>query len=194
MNINKRGNQGVAWANFAVQLLIGIVLFATVLVVCENVAQVGEFNRNSLRPWVSIGAINTINIIEDTLIEWHISVKCYGRSPALNLKISSKLNLNENNPYRYGIKDQPDDVKTFLFPGDVVFTGNKRLLSDLKIESIEAIDSTCRLFLHGIVSYNDFNKKKRYCTWITYELNKPFILQRENTYSYNSSRIDSDIK
>jgi hypothetical protein len=177
-----------------IQTGIFVVIAATCIFTGISVSDQTKFNKNALRPWVMLEPVDTFSIVNDTMIKWYISAKCYGRTPALNLKVASKLNLNENNPYQSGATESPGDVIAFLFPDHVGFSRGMRPLSDLGIDNIAATDSSCRLFLHIWVSYYDVNKKPKHETWATYECKKPFILRRENMYSYSVASINSGFK
>ncbi len=163
--MNKRGNQGVAWANFAVQLFVGIVLFATVLVVCENVVQQGKFNRNSLRPWLSISQ-KVSCIITDSIMDLEHIITCSGGSPAHNIR--SLRGLSNNIEIELDLLKKTTELMaekySFMVPGQQYEVGaplNYKKFAPNKGKFIERLLRK-ELFVHLYYKYTDFDSISHY--------------------------------
>jgi len=151
----------------AIQILIFLGILATCIFTGINIKQQGEFNRTSLNPWVYIYPIDTLNIPYDTLIEWKYAIKCVGRSPGLEVRISSLINYTAESPYRNITYDEilSPDIKSYIYPNEELFGGGGRRLFDLNLTKEnfpEKIKGGKPLYYHIHVLYQDFDKKGYY--------------------------------
>ena len=170
-------------------------IFITCIFTCVNIKQQGEFNRTSLNPWVYIDPVDTLNIPYDTLLEWKYAIKCVGRSPGLEVRVSSLINYKAESPYRnisYG-KILSPDIKSYIYPNEKLYGGGSRKLSDLDLTKgnfPESIKNGKPLYYHVHVLYQDFGKNK-YCFGATFVLTDLEMIRDRMLYSCNWVYCDS---
>jgi hypothetical protein len=117
-----------------IQSLILLILTWTLLYQARSYDQAGQSEKNQARAWVGTGVYNSwVHVPESTtdLAKWHISIKNYGQSPALEVNFHTRfLTLGRDARYDIGKQRQflreqvsgltpiPPFDGTTIFPGE----------------------------------------------------------------------------
>lgn len=79
-----------------IQICVVVGIFVTCILMCQQIRKQGEFNRNSLRPWVSSEPSSIVEVA-DGYIRVSYSLKNDGKTPAY--KVFSYSTLTQEKPF-----------------------------------------------------------------------------------------------
>lgn len=148
-----------------------------------NIRQQGEFNQNTLRPWVYSFIKDEIEIKND-YIKISYRIGNTGRTPAYKTQTYTILNLNEQFPENEFKIAKPDSGISFIFP-------NNEMIHEPKIKpipSFEKIIENKNVYIHLYLQYSDFNNEHYYLR-VTYKITykkkiqKGYRIEKEIIYA-----------
>lgn len=108
-----------------IQLLIAVGILFTAVLTWRNINQQGEFNKNLLRPWLSINPTTLTTTWTDDTLFLESNLSCFGASPAHNLRTATVVLNNKDIPIEQVQKDFKATRYVMIVPG-----------SELPMESI----------------------------------------------------------
>jgi len=158
--------------NAITQIVIGIALVTTVIITGVSICQQGEFNRNSLRPWIGVELDPNIQI-EDGVFVFSYDTKCTGRTVAYRIKNYGSVSYSDVFPEDgfKKIKKKKGSV-SFLVPNQTMRVEDKEVyikmavtpdiidtIPVLRKRIIKLIENQ-EFFLHIYIEYEDFNANR----------------------------------
>lgn len=131
---------GQQWISIIVQIGVVVCLLITIIITCKNVIQQGEFNRNSLRPWIyaKMDTLSPMFIDHDGFMRFKLNLINIGSTPACSIRHYTVLNFDSSFP-EYAIKEEIAKRKSprccFIFPDQEI-----RVISSQMTASRDSFD------------------------------------------------------
>lgn len=158
--------------NTIAQFIIAVLILVTVYVAYRNILQQGEFNRNSLRPWVYVKELRQPQAKQtnaDTVcVMFDYSLKNVGKTPALNVRAFSIFSI-------YGKKFPEDILKKkiveskmlgIIFPDQLLFpTSNTIFRKPITMDTILKKITDDSAYVHIYVEYSNNSGELMACRY-----------------------------
>jgi len=180
-------------SNTLAQFIIAGLITITIIFTCNSIDQQKEFNRKTLRPWITVHPDSDypIEINHDTII-FDYYITCGGYSPAVNVYVGAVWNTRDTFPYDvFNLKAL---LPIVMLPQDTMWVNRKKqnLISSVDINDkiILALLENNKFFAHFFAFYEDLdgNRYNYKATWH----GKNFVNNRMTTWTGINIKFDDD--
>jgi hypothetical protein len=175
-----------------IQLIIAIGILITAVLTWRNINRQGEFNKNLLRPWLSINPATLTTIWTDDTLFLGSKFSCFGSSPAHNLRTATVVLNNKDIPIEQVQKDFRATRYVMIVPGSELPMESIFPYRPFALTASQFIQrlSEQSLFLLLYYEFTDFDNNP-YFYYILLSLDEIDTL--ENKSSFVVQRSDTDI-